>query len=116
MSGLSALFFACSGGSSVGQIANEVCRQLSGDGYGKMCCLAGIGAQVSGLTKSARGARVVAIDGCGWTCARKVLETAKIPISHHLVLSDWGFEDKPDLFPRAEEVLKAKRWILAIIE
>ena len=36
------LLFACSGGSNVGQIANDVCRELTKDGTGKLYCLAGM--------------------------------------------------------------------------
>lgn len=110
------LFFACSGGSNMGQIANEACRQLTADGHGRLACLAGVCTHVSGIVKSSKAARVVAVDGCGWNCARRALEAAHVPVSHHFVLTDWGIEEKSNLFPSAEEVLKAKSRILAIIE
>ncbi len=45
------LIFPCSGGSNVGQIANETAKNLTTLDYGKMYCLAGIGGHVSGLSE-----------------------------------------------------------------
>ncbi|MDR7869090.1 MAG: putative zinc-binding protein [Sporomusaceae bacterium] len=110
------VFFACSGGSNVGQIANEACRQLTADGHGEMSCLAGVCAHVNGIVKFAKASRVVAVDGCGWNCARKTLEAAKVPVCHHFVLTDWGIERKPELLPDKEEIALTKNRILAIVE
>lgn len=93
------LFFACSGGSNVGQIANDACRGIAAEGHGKLYCLAGIGGHVSGIVESAKAAtKVVAIDGCGVKCALKSLEAANVPITHHIVLTDWGIEKKLNSF------------------
>lgn len=111
------LFFACSGGSNVGQIANDACRQLASEGHGKLSCLAGIGGHISGLVESAKAAtKVVAIDGCGVKCAQKAFEEAKVPYTHHIVLTDWGIEKNPSLFPSQDIVSKTKERILAIVE
>ena len=40
------LLMACSGGSNVGQLSNEVARQLTVEGKGSMSCLAGVGGHV----------------------------------------------------------------------
>lgn len=111
------LFFACSGGSNVGQIANDACRQLASEGHGKLYCLAGIGGHVSGIVESAKAAtKVVAIDGCGVKCALKSLEAANVPVTHHIVLTDWGIEKNSTLFPDQEVIEKTKDRIIAIIE
>ncbi len=74
----------CSGASNCGQIANQVAVKLTEDGYGRMYCLAGIGAHQEGMIESARGAkRIVALDGCSVACAKKTVEHAG------LLVTDW---------------------------
>jgi uncharacterized metal-binding protein len=46
------LILPCSGGSNVGQIANEAGVKLNQEGMGKSFCLAGIGGHVSGMIES----------------------------------------------------------------
>lgn len=46
------LLFACSGGSNVGQISNEVARKLTIENRGVMFCLAGLGGDVEPLLGS----------------------------------------------------------------
>jgi len=107
------LLFACSGGSNVGQLANDACRALAGEGQGKFFCLAGIGGQVRGLVESAKSAtKVVAVDGCGVKCALKALQAAEVPVSNHIVLTDWGIEKNANLFPAPELVAAMKDKVL----
>ena len=69
------LIYACSGASDVGKIADEVARSLSKEGYGRMSCLAAIGADAGEYVDAARAAElVVTIDGCHVACARRNLE------------------------------------------
>ena len=59
------LVYSCSGGSNVGQMANEIARSLGKIQNVKMSCLAGIGGDISSFTESAKAAKgTVAIDGC----------------------------------------------------
>jgi uncharacterized metal-binding protein len=37
------MILACSGGSNVGQLANQAAVELTQEGFGKMFCLAGVG-------------------------------------------------------------------------
>ncbi len=72
----------CSGGSNVGQIANQAAVSLDTLGVGKIYCLAGIGAHIDGMVESARGAkRLVAIDGCQVACAKKTIEHAGLKVT-----------------------------------
>ena len=106
------LLFACAGGSSVGQIANDACRELARDGVGKLYCLAGIGGHVGGIVETAKAnAGVVAVDGCGVRCALKSLEAAGVKASHHIVLTDFGVEKTANLFPAAADIQSAKEKI-----
>ena len=103
------MILACSGGSNVGQLSNQAAVELTGEGFGKMFCLAGIGGQLSGFVQSARDVpRMVAIDGCSKGCAKACLEKADVPIKTYLVLTDLGIEKNKDLNPKREEVQKVK--------
>ena len=106
------LLFACAGGSSVGQIANDACRELVRDGVGKLFCLAGIGGHVGGIVETAKAnAGMVVVDGCGVRCAMKSLEAAGVKASRHIVLTDCGVEKNANLFPAAADIQSAKEKI-----
>ena len=85
------LIFPCSGGSNVGQIANESAKNLTTVNYGKMYCLAGIGGHVSGIIESTKVAKkIIAIDGCPVACARKTLEHAGFTVDEHVIVTELG--------------------------
>lgn len=87
------MLLACSGASNLGQLSNQVAVQLTQEGFGRMFCLAAIGAHISNFVKSAKDApRMVVIDGCPIGCARKLLEHADISLHKHIVVSDLGIE------------------------
>lgn len=86
------LIYACSGCADVGELSDQAARQLSRDGVGKMTCLAGVGARISGFIKSTEAAaKVLAIDGCKLHCTSKTLEEAGLRSTVHLCLEDIGF-------------------------
>lgn len=69
------LLYSCSGAADVGCIADRVTRALSREKVGRMTCLSGVGARLSGFIASAQGAdRNIVIDGCPIACAQKGLE------------------------------------------
>jgi len=87
------MLLACSGGSNVGQLSNQSVVELTQEGFGKMFCLAGIGAQLSGFVQSAKDVSVmVAIDGCQVGCTKAILEDAQVPVKHYIVITDEGIE------------------------
>jgi uncharacterized metal-binding protein len=87
------LIFPCSGGSNVGQIANEAGVKLTQTGMGKFFCLAGIGGHVSGMIESTKaGKMLVAIDGCPVACAKKTLEHAGFNIDEYVQVTELGIE------------------------
>ena len=55
------LVLACSGGSNVGQIANNVMIELDRKKIGNAGCLAGIGAALSGFVESAKAAKTIVL-------------------------------------------------------
>ena len=87
------MLLACSGGSNVGQLANQAAVELTQEGAGKMFCLAGIGAHLGGFVQSAKDvARLVAIDGCAVGCTKAILEHLGIAPAHYIVLTEEGIE------------------------
>ncbi len=87
------LVYSCSGCADVGEIADQVSRKLTKDGYGKMTCLASISAGISGTIASAKGAdENIAIDGCSVACARKTLENIGIKPTEAYILTDMYLE------------------------
>ena len=86
-------FLPCSGASNCGQIANQAAVKLTEGGYGRMYCLAGIGAHNDGMVESARGAkRIVAMDGCQVACAKKTIEHAGLPVTDWICVTDAGID------------------------
>ena len=87
-----ALIVACSGGSNVGQISNQVMVELDKAGRGNAYCLAGVGAGISGFVESAKAARTIVIDGCPVGCGKKVFETYGIQPTRYIVVTELGIE------------------------
>jgi len=87
------MLLACSGGSNVGQVANDCARRLTQLGQGKMFCAVGVAGKLdmpngSTFVDAARAADVrVAIDGCGVRCVGKALESAGLPVDVQVVLT-----------------------------
>lgn len=84
---------ACSGGSNVGQLTNEVAKRMDAAGEGRFFCLAGVGGHVSGMVASVAGSdRVLVIDGCPVACAKKTMEAAGFADFRYVVVTDLGIE------------------------
>jgi uncharacterized metal-binding protein len=110
------LIFPCSGGSNVGQIANQACVKLTQEGMGKFFCLAGIGGHVSGMIESTKAGKViVAIDRCPVACAKKTLEHAGFNIDEYVEITSMGIEKNPNLNPLSSEVEKVSQYLSAQI-
>ena len=90
--GTGAVILACSGAADVGELADQTARLLARDGYGSMSCLAGVGAGLEGMIKSAReAAPLLVIDGCPTACGKKAVEGAGITGFQYLMLTNVGF-------------------------
>lgn len=103
------MILPCSGGSNVGQLSNEVAKQLTIDGKGLMFCLAGLGGDIEPMLERARGAaRILVIDGCPVACAKKTVE--RHDLGHEwLELTSLGIDKCPELELDAETVACAMR-------
>jgi uncharacterized metal-binding protein len=87
------VIFACSGASNCGQIANAVVVKLAEAGLGYMSCIAGVGAHDKKIVEGAASAvRIIAIDGCGVACARKILEHTGVTVTHWINVTDYGIK------------------------
>ncbi len=85
------LIFPCSGASNTGEMCDRAARLLSGEGAGKMSCLAGIGGGIEGMIEEAREAeKVLVLDGCQMECAKKTLEQAGIENFQNIQITDLG--------------------------
>ena len=90
--GKNMILYACSGASDVGEITDKVARKLREQGSGKMSCLSGIGANVSGYVETAKGAdECIVIDGCPVNCGKKMFETQKLK-GKFFTLTELGLE------------------------
>ena len=87
------MIFACSGAADVGDISDQAARKLTKEGVGSMFCLAGVGGHVEPIMEKTRSAaQILAIDGCGMDCVKKILELAGISKVKHLRVTDLGLE------------------------
>jgi uncharacterized metal-binding protein len=106
------LIFPCSGGSNVGQIANQAGVKLTQDGMGKFFCLAGIGGHVSGMIESTKAGKIiVAIDGCPVACAKKTLEHAGFNVDEYVEITSMGIEKNHNLNPLTSDVEKVSQYL-----
>ncbi len=82
------VILACSGGSYEGQLANQAAWEMTGEGLGRMFCLAGIGAYISGFVQSAKDvAQMMVIDGCETACAGILLQNKGVAATEHVIVS-----------------------------
>jgi len=106
------LVLACSGGSNVGQISNNVMIELDRKGVGNAYCLAGVGAALSGFIESAKAAKTILVDGCPVGCGKKAFEKYGLEPSQYFVVTELGIAKTHDFSKLAEETGEALRSVL----
>ena len=103
------MILACSGASNLGQLANQAAVELTREGFGRMSCLAAIGAHLDNFVQSAKNVpTLVTIDGCPVSCARHALEHAGISLQTYVLLHDLGIEKTANTVLDPAEVEKVK--------
>jgi uncharacterized metal-binding protein len=86
------LIYTCSGAADVGAVADRTGRSLVQSGFGKMSCIAAIGAGLEAYVNTAKASEaIVVIDGCPLACARKNLERIGAAFEA-FVLTEMGLE------------------------
>jgi uncharacterized metal-binding protein len=104
------MILACSGGSNVGQLSNQAAVELTQEGFGKLSCLAGVGAHLSGFVQSAKDIpELVVIDGCEVGCAKGVMEHAEVPLRNYLVITNLGIDKNKDMNLKRDEIDRVKQ-------
>ena len=68
-----AVILACSGGSNVGQIANEAAKALDQLGQGRMSCGISVALGLPKFIEAVRDSVCVALDGCPTACVKQAL-------------------------------------------
>jgi len=87
------VLLACSGGSNVGQIANNAAVALTQLKQGKMSCVVGLAAHIPEFDERMEEASfIVAIDGCDTACARKAVEHMQRCADVHVVVTELGID------------------------
>jgi uncharacterized metal-binding protein len=108
--------FPCVGASNVGQISNKIAIELAKNGVGTMMCTVGVGGHVPGFIKSAEGCdRIIVIDGCPLSCAKKTLEHAGINVDKHIVLTELGIKKDHDLNISPDQVKDALKKVIDVL-
>ena len=103
------MILACSGASNLGQLSNQAAVELTQEGFGKMFCLAALGAHLQNFVRSAQNAsHLIAVDGCPVGCARHVLEHVGVRPQSYVVLYDLGIEKTVNTRLNPVEVEKVK--------
>ena len=103
------MILPCSGGSNTGQLANQAAVELTGEGFGRIYCLAGIGGRLSGFIQSAKDVeRMIVIDGCDVACGKATLESAGVPLKNYLVVTDLGIDKNKDFNLKPEDLAMVK--------
>jgi uncharacterized metal-binding protein len=101
------LFYACSGGANVAEVADRAARELTSAGEGGMFCLAGLGADVQGMVQTARDADLnVVIDGCPMDCAKKTFDRHGITNCVQVKVTDLGIEKAKGVRATDEQVAR----------
>lgn len=103
------MLLSCSGGSNVGQLANQAAVELTREGFGRLYCLAGIAGHLDGFVRSARDVpEVIVVDGCPIGCGKAVFDHLELPLKHYLVVTDLGIEKNHDFELKRAEIDRVK--------
>jgi len=101
------LFYACSGGANVAEIADRAARQMMREGHGMMFCLAGLGAGIQSMLQTARDADLnVVLEGCPMDCAKKIFEKCGLMNFVQIKVTDLGIVKQKGVPVTDEQVAK----------
>ncbi|HOK39740.1 MAG TPA: putative zinc-binding protein [bacterium] len=110
------LILACSGGSNVGQISNNVMIELDKKGIGSSFCLAGVGGNLSGFIQSAKSAKNILIDGCPLACGLAIFKNHNIQPYKYFVITELGIKKNHNFDKLKEETEEALTKIINKLE
>jgi uncharacterized metal-binding protein len=111
------MILSCSGGSNVGQLANQAAVELTQEGFGKFYCLAGIGARLAGFIQSAQKTPdLIVIDGCEIGCGKGIMSQAGVPLRNYLVLTDIGIRKNKNFDLNREDINRVKEAVKTVLQ
>jgi len=92
------MLFPCAGACNVGQLANDLVKDMSNKGIGHMACIAAVGSGGMMAINAAKQAKIVlVVDGCQVECARKILQRNGIDVILHVRATDIGMKKNDEL-------------------
>ncbi len=101
------IIYSCSGGSRIGQIANDTAVLLKNLGVGNMKCITCVALLMNSHVETAKNAQhIVALDGCKVGCVKLSLEKAGIEKFHHVIVADHGITNKSEESDNKSDVAK----------
>ncbi|QLH75468.1 MAG: putative zinc-binding protein [Methanomassiliicoccales archaeon] len=107
------MLFPCAGACNVGQLANDLTKEMTNRGIGKMACIAAVGGGGMMAINAAKGAKVIlVVDGCPVGCARKILERNGIAPTLQVIVTDIGMKKTDTLSYSKEEMDKMFEYTL----
>ncbi len=111
------LVYACSGCSSVAQLANDCAVQLDRQGRAQMSCISGVGGGVVPLVRLAQSGRpILALDGCALACVSACLDKVGVVPDRHLILNQHGAKKRLHAEAGEEESQRAWQVVEAALE
>jgi len=97
------MIFPCAGACNVGQLANDLAKELSNEGVGKMACIAAVGAGGVMAINAAKQTKIILVlDGCPVGCAKKILEKNGVPVTLQVLATEIGMK-KTDVLSYAPD-------------
>jgi uncharacterized metal-binding protein len=100
------MIFPCAGACNVGQLANDLTKDMSRKGIGRMACIAAVGSGGMMAINAAKQTKVIlAVDGCPVGCAKKVLERNGIVPTVQVLVTEIGMK-KTDELSYSEDEMK----------
>jgi uncharacterized metal-binding protein len=104
-SGRQVMFYACSGGANVAEVADRAARELMFEGRGVMFCLAGLGAGMEAMIHAAREVDLnVVIDGCPLDCAKRIFDNCGVDNYVQVKVTDLGIDKAKGVRATREQV------------
>ncbi|OPY31055.1 MAG: DGC domain protein [Methanomassiliicoccales archaeon PtaU1.Bin124] len=107
------MIFPCAGACNVGQLANDLAKDLSNKSMGKMACIAAVGAGGVMAINAAKKTKVLLVlDGCPVGCAKKIMEKNGLETTVQVLMTDIGMKKTDVLSYSEEEYSKARKMTL----
>jgi uncharacterized metal-binding protein len=107
---------ACSGGSNLGQIANQAAVELAEENLGRIMCVPAVASRVNASVQEIRRVSIViTIEGCDCHCIGRILKGLGRTDVRKVVVSAAGIEKRPGFSCPTEDVERVKEAVRRVI-